>query len=290
MDHENVCTEMFGLTYEQVLLMFSTQRLLILQDINITKDAEKKRIKTLWLHEWENNISIYLDNIDGSKKGQLIEIDYIQDSFEKALTNNENLTWYYIMVLELIAFVPYTPLNSKNDKDFSKCKYESNQAFNRIKKMVIDQKHMSGVEVERLRETYNKQLHKLSGKTSRILQSALITLSVTAALAALAAIFAGPIAVAIFGAAFPGLHGVALTSACLAMLGGGAVAIGGTGIAGGVAVVAGGGALLGMAGGGAIAGSTLLFQSPDFTLTQAAKLETVLCYYFLRRNNVMLGI
>ena len=38
----------------------------------------------------------------------------------------------------------------------------------------------------------------------------------------------------------------------------------------------GGGALLGLAGGGAIAGVNLLFQSPDFTLTQAAKLETIL--------------
>ena len=62
------------------------------------------------------------------------------------------------------------------------------------------------------------------------------------------------------------------------MIGGGAIAAGGTGIAGGTAIIAGGGALLGIAGGGAAVGlgTMLVESSPEYTLTQAAKLETIL--------------
>lgn len=267
---------MFGLTYEQTRLMFSTQKMLTSWDIDSTKDEQKKKIKSSWLQEWEKGISTYLDTIDGSQKGELIDSEYLHEAFTNALNDDTNLTWYYIVVLELIAFVPYTPLESENNQLYKKCKYDTTACYNQLKRFIMEQGHITGVKIDRLRDTYNKKISKLSGKTGKIVQSALIAVTITAALAAVAAIFAGPIAVAIFGGAFPGLHGIALTSACLAMLGGGAVAIGGAGIAGGIAVVAGGGALLGLAGGGAIAGVNLLFQSPDFTLTQAAKLETIL--------------
>ena len=56
------------------------------------------------------------------------------------------------------------------------------------------------------------------------------------------------------------------------------MATGGFGMAGGTITIAGGGALLGLAGGSAAVsvGSALLLSTPDYTLTQAAKLETIL--------------
>ena len=49
-------------------------------------------------------------------------------------------------------------------------------------------------------------------------------------------------------------------------------------MAGGVAIIAGGGALIGLAGSGTAVGvlSALLSSSPEYAITQAAKLETIL--------------
>ena len=256
--------------------MFSAQKMLTLFDIDATREAAKKKIKMKWLTEWEKGISTYLSMSDESQEGALINIERLHDAFMNALEDKENMTWYYIVILELITFVPYTALESIDNETYNKCKYDSNLCYNRLKKFIIEQEYITGFRLDRFRDTYNKQIIQISGKTEKKIQGALIAVSVSAAVAAVAAVFAGPIAIAIVGASFPGLHGIALTNACLAMLGGGAVAVGGAGVVGGSAVVAGGGALLGLAGGGAIAGAGLLFQSPDFTLTQAAKLETIL--------------
>ena len=61
------------------------------------------------------------------------------------------------------------------------------------------------------------------------------------------------------------------------MLGGGALAAGGAGMAGGTAVIVGGGALLGFATGGtaSVAGITLL-SSPEYAVSECAKIEVVI--------------
>ena len=71
-----------------------------------------------------------------------------------------------------------------------------------------------------------------------------------------------------------GLYGAAAVNAALAMLGGGAIAAGGFGIIGGQLVVIGGGVLLGTGLSSSLI--TLFESSPDFTLSQLARLEVVL--------------
>ncbi len=271
--------EMFGLTYEQTLLLFSTEKMLTLWDINSTKDEKGRKIKQQWLNDWEKGIKSYLDDIDGKVRHcDLLDDSVLHDCYIKALEGENNLTWYYIIILELITFVPYTPLGGDTDKDFKKCKHDGKLCFNKLKKYVVEHHRVTGPKMEELKKTYCDSLSKTSGRKSNIIHKILISVAFSALAAALAAVFAGPIAVAIFGGSFPALHGVALTNACLAMLGGGAIAVGGAGVAGGAAVMAGGGALLGLAAGSgtAVGLVNLLTSSPDFTLSQTAKLQTIL--------------
>ena len=223
---DNLLLDMFGLTYEQTVLLFSTQHMMTLWDIKMTKDPKLKESKALWLDEWTKNISNYLSSICGDQGNELIDAEDLNQAFGVMLKAENNFTWYYILILELIAFVPYTPLGTENDKRYEKCKPDSILCFNRLKKMVIEQKVISGPNLEKIRNTYNKNIDKISGKKSNMVRGAIITVAVTAVTAAMAAAFAGQIAVSLFGGAFHGLHGIALTNACLAMLGAGAVAAG----------------------------------------------------------------
>lgn len=277
-NNDNTILEMFGLSFEQSLLMFSAQKLIAEYDKGITKSEKKAVTKELWIEEWEKGIITYLENIDKERDCNLLDREELQDRFAEELERSNNRTWYYIAALEMIEFVPYTALGGKNDKDYSKCKCDTKKCFEFIKELLLEHGFLSENKIERLDNTYSKSVKQISGKSGKLLTKVMIVVAVAAVAAAVAAVAAGPIAVALFGSAFEGLSGAALTNACLALVGGGAVAAGGSGMAGGVITIAGGGALLGLAGGGAAVGvgSTLLLSSPDYTLTQAAKLETIL--------------
>jgi uncharacterized coiled-coil protein SlyX len=175
-------------------------------------------------------------------------------------------------------FTPYTALDSEDNKDFKEYKYDSKKSYQRLKEFFVKQGILSDEKIERLHKTYSKSINQITGKGKKIALSILSVVAIAALAAAGAAVFAGPIAVALFGEQFVGLSGAALTAACLAMAGGGAIAAGGAGVAGGIAVIAGGGVLLGLAGGGTTAGIVfkMIASTPEYTLTQAAKLETIL--------------
>lgn len=270
--------EMFGLTFEQSNLLFSTERMITKFDIGLTKNQEKAKQKSTWLEKWESGIDTYLDSADADSDGDFIEEDDLRDRFKAEIQKSNNRTWYYILVLECLEFSPYTALGGDDDKEFKKCKYDSKKGYLRLKEFFLQQGVLSDEKIERLHKTYKKSIDQITGKGGKIALGIVSVVAVAAIAAAGAAIFAGPIAVALFGGQFAGLSGAALTAACLAMAGGGAIAIGGGGMAGGIMVIAGGGALLGLAGGGTAAGiaSAMVQSAPEYTLTQAAKLETIL--------------
>ena len=270
--------EMFGLSYDQSLLMFSAQKLITQEDLRLTKNDNKIKIKKAWIKEWENGIVTYLGNIKEGEKVSLLSYTDLQDKFKDELNNSNNLTWYYIIALELLEFVPYTSLGGDMDKEYSRCKFDEKKCNEYTKKLLLEHEYITNEKIERLDKVYSKSLAQIAGKAGKIVTKVMIVVAITALAAAGAAIFAPGIAVALFGSAFEGLSGIALANACLALAGGGAVAAGGLGVAGGTAVIAGGGALLGFAGSGTVMGvlSALMISSPEYTLTQAAKLETIL--------------
>ena len=275
---DNSILEMFGLTCEQSKLMFSVQKMITEYDIQLTKSEKQKELKKEWLSNWEKGITDYLKSIGSQcRNGYLIDTADINDTFKEELKKSNNRTWYYILTLEVIEFAPYTPLGNENDKQYKKCKFAENSCYEYVKTFLGNQGVISTSKIDRLDKVYSKCLNSISGMRRKILTRIFAVVAIAALAAAAAAVFAGPIAVALFGGSFEGLAGAALTNACLALAGGGAIAFGGGGIAGGVAIVAGGGALLGLASGGAAVGiSSMVLNSPEYTLTQAARLETIL--------------
>lgn len=275
---DNSLIEMFGLTFGQALLMFSAERMLANYDCLQTKNEKDAELKIKWIGEWEKAILDYLHKINSAYMGGLYPDNGLENRFDAEMKKSNNRTWYYIVVLELLEFVAYTPLGGENDKQYRKCNYDEKKATDFLKKFILRQGYLSEEKIDRLDKTYNKSISKISGKRGKIATNILAVIAIGSISAALTAVGAGSIAVLLVGNAFPGLYGAALVSACLALIGGGAVAAGGAGMAGGVAVIAGGGALLGLAGGGAAVGvgSKLLSSVPEFTLTQSAKLETIL--------------
>lgn len=270
--------EMFGLTYEQAKLMFSAQVMLAKYDCKQTKDKKSADYKEKWIREWEHRISDYLQKINNSCTETLYLEVGLAERFINEIAASNNRTWYYIVVLELLEFNAFIPLGGENDKKYAKCKYDKKKAKAFLKEFICKQRYLSVEKIERIDKTYDKSLSKIYGKTGKIVAGCITVIAISGIAAAVAAVAAGSIAVVLVGGMFEGLRGAALVAACLAYIGGGAIAAGGAGMAGGVAVIAGGGALLGLAGGGTIVGigTHLLSSSPEFVLTQAAKLETIL--------------
>ena len=333
-DADNEILEMFGLTLEQTKLMFSVQKIIAEKDWDrtppVNKIKKERDYKREWIDDWEKSILLYLgterkaqEDARKRENGDLhinegniiLQNSWYEYKINESLYSNDELpyrfkeeickspnnkTWYYIILLECLAFTPYTPLhnctpqneaieaekrerkeNEEKEKHYKKCDF-SKQAANFklqwIKDIFVKHGIVTEEKIDRMYKVLQKNIDNISGKKSKMVIQLLMITVITVATAGIAAVAAGPIAVAIFGSAYAELSGAALTSACLAMAGGGAISVGGAGIAGGVAAIAGGGAVLGMAGGSTAVGaaSKLLISSPDFTLTQAAKLETIL--------------
>lgn len=277
--NNNEVIDMFGLTPKQTQLMFSTQKLIAQHDIKLSQGTKPCKIKRDWLKNWEESIINYMDTMFEMQDSKLLPAKELIDEFVSEYNESPSKIWYYIVVLECLEFHPYTSLgNEEKDKQYLKLKYNKKETAKYITSFFKKQKFISEEKIQRLSKVYQKSIDEISGKAKSITIKILAVIGVAAVCAALVAVGAGPIAVAIFGKGFEGLAGAALTSACLAAAGGGAVAIGGLGIAGGVAILAGGGALLGLAGAGTVTAvaSIVMLKSPDYTLTQAAKLETIL--------------
>jgi hypothetical protein len=268
---------MFGLTVNQTKIMFSIQQLITEWDCQLSENKKIYDSKIRWKNSWSKSIIDYLNTSTDKKEEVLYDADSINQQLKTEIEKSKNKSWYYILVLECLTFVPYTALAQDKDKEYNKCKFNEKSCQAKLVAFLIEQEHISEDKIKRLSKCYKKNISTISGKKQKIALSVVSVLAVTALAALCVALMAPQLAVALVGAQFQGLSGAALTSACLAAIGGGAVAVGGLGMSGGVAILAGGGALLGLAGSSTAAGLIATFSnSPEFTLTQSAKLETIL--------------
>ena len=264
--------DMFGLNSEQLEILYSIEKELTEQDIALNPKTADTRRK--WLNQWLRTLD---DSMYNTSDMKLFSGSFLYDAIKRVSRESNNKTWFYLVMLEATLFEAYFPLDEDKDntKAYSKLRYKRDTEY--LKRIATITGLMNPEYIDRYLETHKKVYRKISGKAAKAIIASLSIFAVSAVAAAIAAIFAGPIAIAIFGKGFE-LSGAALTSACLAMAGGGALAVGGLGMAGGVMAIAGGGALLGVAGSGAATAAVLALtkNSPDFTLTQSAKLEVVL--------------
>lgn len=262
----------FGLNREQLEILYSIEHILTRRDIsNNPKSAD---IREKWLSQWLQTLD---DSMYADSKMHVFGENEIVEAIKSVSKNSPINTWFYLVMLESALFTAYFAIDEdkESSKIYSKLKYERDTDY--LKQIADASGLMDGEYIDRYLNTYKKMYRKISGKSAKAVITGVSIFAASAVVAAIAAVFAGPIAVAIFGPQFA-LHGAALTSACLAMAGGGAIALGGGGMAMGVAAIAGGGALLGAAGGGAaaVAASAFAKKSPEFTLSQTVKLEVVM--------------
>lgn len=261
--------DMFGLTKAETCLLFSMQYYLINADYKVERNAKKWFKKQEWRDEWKKNIEAMLKGIQNEE-----EIDYSTlfdpydssrfEPFTKSVMDKaDSPITKYLILLELVTFNPYYPFKPEH-----KDKYEGlklNKDENEYRLMILAQYlDIPTCYVNKFIKSYENATEGIKGNGWRFSLLGALIFTILAVLAA-------PLIAPYFAAA--GLHGAAAYAAGLAALGGGAIAAGGFGMAGGMAVIVGGGAILGGTVGNGI--GAILASSPDFALTQAAKLEVI---------------
>lgn len=255
------------LDFEQARVLYSLERLIVLDDIFRTKDEEKKLLKQEWVGEWENQILDSMPIVDRNS------FFYNEPGITYVIGKMEQGAWLYLVTMESLLFEPYYGVYGVKEKDsrFKNLKCKS-------KYLKTKYPNLQGVikteDIELLEKEYKRANKKITDSTKIVAIGSIGTAALVAATGGLAFAFAPAIAPIIVGDAAAGLYGAALTSFSLAAIGGGSLAAGGLGMAGGTAIITGGGALIGMLGGTSVsAASTVsILCENGFVLSECCRL------------------
>ena len=272
----------FGLTTSQSQILFSLERMLVINDIPATAVKKKviinyekrAKVKKQWLALWEKSINDYLTHLDNSNSRLLMTHSEIVQSILEENKKTETEIWKYLILLECCFLAAYTPLGGTQEeieesgKLFAGLKLDKESRKKTLLEIAalldIDSKY-----VEVFEKSKKAAFKRLSNYWYKVAVSAGVGL-----LIAIILLIPGVREIAM-GVAPEGLHGAAAVQAGLAALGGGAISAGGLGMAGGFAVVVGGGALLGIGAGGSV-GLLIASNNSKAILGESVKLEVVL--------------
>ena len=257
----------------QARLLYCFENLCVKKDIEKTADAEDSKTKKTWLADWRSCI-VSGAGIPAEFQDQYFIEDetLLYDGIYELSKNKDNFGWFYLLTQELALFKPYFSLGNEEDAKYKKLKQQYDYVSDQF---VRRQTIVSQAEVDALLSTYKKNQNYISGRTTKLITTAVGGAAVIVITGGLALTFAPGIAALIAGEAVAGLHGAALTSASLAFVGGGSLAAGGLGMAGGTAIITGGGALIGLAStGGVSAASFMMIATSEYWIRQSAKLLT----------------
>ena len=258
-----------SLSYDQMRILNSIQRLMIKTDISLTKDDEEKKLKAQWEADWEKVILEELALVSASASTFFLNESDIIAFFN----SSESGPWQYLIAMEAMLFIPYSELAGYEDKKkgLNKLRFKSTYLTGRFTSI---QGKLSRDDFSSLRRAYQSASHTITGSNKNLVIGAVGTTVAIAASGGLALTFAPVIATALVGETAAGLSGAALISYSLAAIGGGSLAAGGLGMAGGTAIITGGGALVGLLGGTGISAATtvnLLWQN-GYVLSECCKL------------------
>lgn len=285
--NESITT--FGLTFQQMRILFSLEYYIAKQDAEGTERildilnpfSGDHSNKELWVKEYDKKICGFMNNDSSSDDTSDCSLFYTSRELQMAILNESDNTdrgiWKYLIMLECILFTPYYPLS---EVETEKKKYKGLSLDEGIKEASVNTiASWLGVtpkEVKLLKETYESGVKKMTGYWNKIFLG--IGAGVVAGL--LAVVTCGGSIAALFAAS--GLYGAAAVSSGLAALGGGAIAAGGFGMVGGMAVLIGGGVLLGT-GAGASVSIAIAETNPSGVMNECAKMYVVL-------KEIVLGI
>ena len=108
----------FGLTTSQSQVLFSLERMLVVNDIpKVIINYEKRaKVKKQWLSLWEKSINDYLTHLDNSNSRLLMTRGEIEQSILEENKKTETEVWKYLILLECCFFAPYTPLGGTQEE------------------------------------------------------------------------------------------------------------------------------------------------------------------------------
>ena len=258
-----------SLNYEQRRVLGSLEKLILEDDIKLTKKTDERKLKTEWMDKWSTVLtdSLYLVS------EAALDFFLPENEIIKYIEENEAGPWLYLIAMEAMLFTPYYAIFGDEEKDKS-LKKISNKSKYLTNRFVVLQDKIKKVDFSKLQKAYKRAARIVTGSTSNVVIGAVGTTAAIAATGGLAFAFAPAIATALVGEAAAGLSGAALVSYSLATIGGGSLAAGGLGMAGGTAIITGGGALIGMLGGTGISAATTvnLLADDGFVLSECCKL------------------
>ncbi|MFD1393774.1 hypothetical protein ACFQ3L_09370 [Lacticaseibacillus jixianensis] len=255
-----------SLSARQQELLLSLEAQLIQADILTTNQTKQLPLKQEWYQTWHNAIAARM-TLTASAEALL-------DDFQEEWHQSSSPTWLYALLMEAHDFKGYVPFSKENVKKYRGLHYSTKWL---TAEFIPQLEARIPVNYERLIKTYERERHILNNRGKTVAVGAAVTAGLTVATAGTAYLFAPVIATAMLGSSFAGLSGVALTNASLAAFGGGSLATGGLGMAGGAALLATGGGAIGLASGGLMSATSLVFSDARTdTLGLMARLLTIL--------------
>ena len=262
--------ECWSLDYEQLIVLYYLEKLILDDDISITKKESSKQLKLEWADAWHNELIECLSTVQSEKD----EFFLSEEELGRRFQEETNGTWTFLVSMEASLFKPYYPIfNDEKDKGLKKLHNKSKYLNNRF---IEIQDRIKKEDIEAFTNIYIKASGTITGTQRNLVIGAVGTTAVVLVSGGLAFTFAPVIATAIIGEGAAGLSGAALTSYSLAAVGGGSLAAGGLGMAGGTAIITGGGAIVGMISGTGISAATTmnLLSQDGYVLNECCKLLT----------------
>lgn len=258
-----------SLTYDQMRVLNSLERLIIEDDISLTKKEDEKTLKTEWKNEWEDKLTDGLSSVSDAKA----KFFFSETEVIRFIEENDEGPWLYLLAMESMLFSPYYAIFGDADKDKAVKKLKCKSKY-LTEKFITLQDKLAKEDFTNLQKAYKRAVGIVTGSKKNVVIGAVGATATAVATGGLAYVFAPAIAVAMVGEVATGLSGAALVSYSLAAVGGGSLAAGGLGMAGGTAAITGGGALVGMLGGTGISAATTvnLLSDEGYVLSECCKL------------------
>lgn len=258
-----------SLNYDQMRILDSLERLILQDDIELTKKDEEKNLKIEWMEKWSAVLVDSLSLVSEAAEEFFLPVSAVV----KYIEENETGPWTYLIAMEAMLFSPYYALFGDEEKDKALKKIKCKSKYLTEKFTTVQGKIQKG-DFAKIHKAYKRAAGIVTGSTKNVVIGAVGTTAAIAATGGLAFVFAPAIATALVGEAAAGLSGAALVSYSLAAIGGGSLAAGGLGMAGGTAIITGGGALVGMLGGTGISAATTvgLLADDGYVLSECCKL------------------
>ncbi|MDO5138250.1 MAG: hypothetical protein Q4D71_07275 [Oscillospiraceae bacterium] len=258
-----------SLSYEQMRVLSSIQRMMIADDIAITKDDADKKQKIQWKANWEKEL---LESLSFAS-GTVSEFFLSEPEVVEFINSSDSGPWQYLVAMEAMLYTPYYPLtgNGEKKKEQKKLKFKSKYLMEYFPGL---QDKITKRDLFELKRAYKSAVQTITGSKKNMIIGAVGTTAAIVVTGGLAFNFAPAIATAIVGESAAGLSGAALLNYSLAAIGGGSLAAGGFGMAGGTAIITGGGAFIGMTGGTGISAITTvnLLADDGYVLSECCKL------------------